>query len=324
MIERVSTDGLRLARRAQDWNEIYSGILAAADFIPYEENFSAGLMVSRVGPLSVARLATGRCAIRRTAAHIDRSSPKLYSIIVQANGSGSFAQFGNRAMLRPGDFALCDHSLPHLRLLERGADTLLIRVPAEVMGDYLPRPERLCGRRLPGSMGLVPAAALLARGLWANLEQGLPSKYEDCVAHHLLELIAISYATVFGSTEALDRCSKVRAYIDDRLHDPGFNLAMLAAEMALSPAEIHELFAEYGESLRSYLLRRRLDEATRRLRDERWRGHTIAEIAHCCGFTSNAMFARVFRKRYDVTPTEYRGMAATPRIPDADVRPEPN
>src|SRR6186713_2392267 len=103
-MEAISTDGLRPDGRAQAWNELYSGILAAADFIPFDsDDFSAGLAMSQVGPLGFARLATGRCEIRRTAAHIDRSSPRLYSIIVQARGSGLFSQEGNRVVLGPGD-----------------------------------------------------------------------------------------------------------------------------------------------------------------------------------------------------------------------------
>src|SRR6186713_2141225 len=126
-MERVSTNGLRPAGKAQAWSELYSGVLAAADFIPFDDDFSAGLAMSHVGPLGFARLATGRCAINRTAAHIDRSSPRLYSVIIQASGRGVFAQVGKRVVLEPGDLALCDHALPHSRVLERGAEMLLVR-----------------------------------------------------------------------------------------------------------------------------------------------------------------------------------------------------
>jgi AraC-like DNA-binding protein len=57
--------------------------------------------------------------------------------------------------------------------------------------------------------------------------------------------------------------------------------------MRLDPRRVRQAFQGIDESARSYLLRRRLLEAARRLRDPRWRGNTIAEIAHCCGFASN-------------------------------------
>ncbi len=198
MMERFSTEALRSAGKTKAWNRIYSGLLAAADFIPSDKNFTAGLMLSHVGRLGLARLATGRCTIRRTAAHIDRSSPQLYSILVQANGRGLFTQGGNRAVLNPGDFALCDHALPHSRRLEDGAETLIIRVPAEIIGKYLPHPELLCGHRLPAEAGLTPSAGATIRSLWHRLERGIATDYEDCLAHHMLEMIGTSYAMVFG------------------------------------------------------------------------------------------------------------------------------
>lgn len=318
-MEKVSTVGLQPAGGAQGWSELYSRVLAAADFIPYENDFSAGLMMSHVGPLEVARLATGRCAIRRTAAHIDGSSPKLYSILLQANGRGMLTQVGNRVVLNPGDLALCDHALPHSRVLEKGAEVLIIRVPAEMIADYLPQPQHLCGRRLPGGIGLAPSAAIMARELWRRLEEGFTSPYGDCLAHHLLELIATSYAIAFGENAKGDAETVllVRNHLEDRLHDPEFRSGALASELGLSPGEVRQVFVEHDLSPRQYLHRRRLEEAARRLRDPRWRGHTIAEIAHCCGFASNAMFARSFRERYDLSPTQYREKRAQTRVEPA-------
>lgn len=306
-MERVSTEGLRPAGTAQAWSALYSGVLAAADFIPFDDDFSAGLAMSQVGPLGLARLATGRCAINRTAAHIDRSSPRLYSIIIQARGRGLFSQEGNRVVLGPGDLALCDHTLPHSRVLERDAETLLIRVPAEMIAEYLPSPQPLCGRRLPAGAGLAPSAALMARGLWQRLEHGLSPQYEECFAHHLLELIGTTYAMTFGADA--DSLLLLHSHIDDRLYDPGFKAGAIGAELGFDPREVRRLFAASDESPRDYLLRRRLQEAARRLRDPRWHGHTIAEIAHGCGFASNAVFTRAFRERHDLSPTEYRARA---------------
>jgi AraC-like DNA-binding protein len=270
-----------------------------------------------VGPLDLARLATGRCEIRRTAAHIDRSSPRLYSIIIQARGRGLFSQEGNRVVLGPGDIALCDHALPHSRVLERDAEMLLIRVPAELIGDYLPDPQQLCGRRLPASAGLAPSAAVMARGLWQRLEQSCAPGYEDCFAHHLLELIGTSYAMAFGpdregaATDA-ESLQRIRNHVDDRLYDPCFKPGSIGTELGLSAREVRRLFAMGRDTPRDYILRRRLQEAARRLRDPRWRGHTIAEIAHCCGFASNAVFTRSFRECHDLSPTEYRARGNLP------------
>lgn len=311
MMESFSTEALRSAGKAEAWNRIYSGLLAAADFIPSDKNFTAGLALSHVGQLGLARLATGGCTIRRTAAHIDRSSPQLYSIIVQASGRGLFTQGGNRVVLHPGDFALCDHAMPHSRRIEADAETLIIRVPAEVIANYLPQPEHLCGHRLPAGAGLTPSAGAMIRSLWHRLEQGIASDYEDCLAHHMLEIVATSYAMVFGVRANGEPAGNrdmmtVQNHVENRLHDPDFKPNAIADELSMAQRDVRRVFAMRGECARSYVSRRRLEESARRLRDPRWRGHTVAEIAHCCGFVSTALFARTFRERYGMTPTEYR------------------
>jgi AraC-like DNA-binding protein len=316
-MESFSTEKLRSAGKTEAWNRIYSGLLAAADFIPSGKEFSAGLQLSHVGCLGLARLATGPCTIRRTTAHIDRSSPQLYSILVQAHGRGLFTQGGQRAVLNPGDFALCDHALPHSRRLEADAETLIIRVPAEIIGHYLPQAEALCGHRLPASAGLTPSAGAMIRSLWNRLEQGIASDYEDCLAHHMLEIIATSYAMVFGvrlpcESVASREMLTVQNHVEGRLHDPDFKPCAIADELAMSQRDVRRLFAARGESARAYVSRRRLEEAARRLRDPRWRGHTVAEIAHCCGFVSTALFARSFRDHHGMTPTDYRESGGRP------------
>jgi len=308
-MERFSTEALRSVGRVQAWNEIYSDMLAAADFIPEAENFSAGLQMCQVGPVGLARLATGRCTIRRTAAHIDEATPRRYSFIIQASGRGLFVHGRSEVVLNRGDFALCDHAQPHSRILEDNAEMLLIRVPAEMIGEYLPDTEQLCGRRLPGSAGMASAAGIWARSLWHRLEGGLPNDYDTCLAHHLLDLIATSYSMAFGSARALceeSEFASIRNYIEQRLYDPDFKSGSIADAMRIEPEKVRRAFALSDESASSYLLRRRLSEAARRLRDPRWRGHTIAEIAYCCGFASNARFSRAFRDHYHQTPRDYR------------------
>ncbi len=308
-MERFSTEGLRSAGRVQAWNEIYSDMLAAADFIPEAEDFSAGLQMCQVGPLDLARLATGRCTIRRTAAHIDDATPRRYSFIIQASGRGLFVHGDSEVVLNRGDFALCDHAQPHSRVLEDNAEMLLIRVPAEMIREYLPDPEQLCGRRLPGNVGMASAAGIWVRSLWRRLEGGLPSDYDTCLAHHLLDLIATPYSMVFGSARALceeREFAAIRNHVEQRLYDPDFKSGSIADAMRIEPQQVRKAFALFDETASSYLLRRRLAEAARRLRDPRWRGHTIAEIAYCCGFASNACFSRAFRERYEQTPKEYR------------------
>lgn len=314
-MESYSTETLFDARRVVAWNNIYSTRLAMTDFIPQRGDFTAGLQLGHLGGVGLARLVTGGCTIRRAARHIDHQSPELYSFIIQAKGKGQFAQGRNETVLRAGDFTLCASAAPHYCAVDDGAEILLIRVPVGIIRDYLPHPELLCGRRLPAREGLTPAASAMAYSVWSHVERGFSSLcYEETVAHQLLELIAISYSMVFG--RMLDGPSRdsalfseVRDFIEDHLRDGELSAAFIADALDISPADMRDMFARRNDTLRGFILRRRLEEIARRIRDPKWRGATVSEIAFGWGFNSAAHFTRSFRARYGISPVQYRNEA---------------
>ena len=61
-----------------------------------------------------------------------------------------------------------------------------------------------------------------------------------------------------------------------------------------------------GETFTAYVLRRRLMRCAQRLRDPKFAGTTIMEIALSAGFSSATHFADAFRARYGRCPREYR------------------
>lgn len=84
------------------------------------------------------------------------------------------------------------------------------------------------------------------------------------------------------------------------------------AEMAgLSVSHFERRFRHaFGASPRQYLLRVRIENAAKRLRESE---QTISEIAHACGFYDHAHFSRSFRRIMGISPSGYRrGRAACP------------
>jgi len=61
-----------------------------------------------------------------------------------------------------------------------------------------------------------------------------------------------------------------------------------------------------GEPFSEYLLRRRLEQCARLLRDAAWDGRTVTEIAFYSGFSDASHFGRVFKARFGLAPRDYR------------------
>ena len=94
----------------------------------------------------------------------------------------------------------------------------------------------------------------------------------------------------------------VRRFIEIHLAD--VDAGMLMAEFGLSRTILYELFSDAG-GLYAYIRDRRLAEAMRRLsRTDGERRPMMAQLAHACGFDHPTVFARAFRRKYGLNPSE--------------------
>ena len=100
------------------------------------------------------------------------------------------------------------------------------------------------------------------------------------------------------------RIHRVLAFIDAHLAEP-LPLDTLAAVAHFSPFHFHRLFTAWcGETLGDYLRRRRLEIAALRLATQPQLA--VLDVALGVGFGSGEAFARAFRLRFGVSPTEWR------------------
>lgn len=87
-------------------------------------------------------------------------------------------------------------------------------------------------------------------------------------------------------------------------HPAKFSLKELSKELSVHPVYLSREFPKYfHSSLSEYLRRTRIKEATGLLADK---SLSLTEIAHQCGFSDQSHFTRLFKKMYNLTPSEYR------------------
>lgn len=311
-MECFSTEALPVARRAAAWNDLYSSQLNRVDFTPEDRHgFRAELRLSRFGPISLARMTADRSNIERTRRHIVPGSQRIYSFLLQAQGTSVLDHCGHQAQLEAGDFALCDSAAPHRFTVDGRAKIIMLRVPAELLREHLPTPEQFCGLRLGGNMALTPTMAAMLETLNTSVEAGFGSSYDARFARHMLEMLAMNYAVGFdarspASSVVLGRQANVVRFIEDNLRDPALSPAAVATALRISPRYLRSIFATSGEKVSSYISRRRLEECGKQIRNPSWSGHTLTEIAFAWGFNSAAHFTRSFHEQFGVSPREYR------------------
>jgi AraC-like DNA-binding protein len=80
----------------------------------------------------------------------------------------------------------------------------------------------------------------------------------------------------------------------------------VASEVGISRRYLQTLLAGSGTSFVQELNATRLDRASDMLSDPRADGLPIAEVAYRTGFLDAGYFTRLFRKRFGITPREWR------------------
>lgn len=321
-MERVSTAGLPAVGKMAAWADLYSSVMTVVEFSPADRHkFDAELSVGRLGPVKLAKLSVDSCSVERTKSHIANNSSRLYSFLLQAKGSSTFQHCGKEARLTEGDFVLCDTGRPHFFETKHPSVTIMVRVTPELLREYLPTPEQFCGLHLGRTVGITGTVSAMVQSLSDNTAAKLRPGCEERVARYLLEMISMSYTAGFepmlkGSALQSQRRNDIIRYVEDNLRDPTLTAASIADGFRLSSRYVRNIFSCSGERVSAYVLRRRLEECARQMRDPAWSGHTLTEIAFSWGFNSTAHFTRTFRDHFGVAPRDYRRSAR--REPVAD------
>jgi len=314
-MQTYNSEALPTATRASAWNALYSQQMNRVDFTPADRlGFTAQLMLGRLGPIQFARMCANRSNIERTRQHIVHGTPRIYSFLLQARGTSVLHHCGQEARLAQGDFVLCDSNAPHSFTIGDTSTVIMLRLNAGTLKEHLPSPERFCGLRLSNEVGLTGTMAAMVEKLNAQLETGFTSVYDERLARHVLEMLSMSYTLGFEHQSEISavlrgRQSEVVRYIEDHLRDPQLSPATIAEGLRISPRYLRAVFGSMGEKVSAYIVRRRLEECARQIRNPAWAGHTLTEIAFSWGFNSAAHFTRTFHDQFGMAPREYRRQA---------------
>ncbi|MDL2212805.1 AraC family transcriptional regulator [Bacteroides sp. OttesenSCG-928-E20] len=126
--------------------------------------------------------------------------------------------------------------------------------------------------------------------------------YELSLFEDMRTLSSSSFAKI-GIQSDSRRVQKVQNYINEHYKEE-VRLNSLADMVGMTPVSFSRFFKlRTGKSLSDYVIDIRLGFATRLLVDSTM---TIAEVCYECGFNNLSNFNRIFKKKKDCSPKEFR------------------
>ena len=97
---------------------------------------------------------------------------------------------------------------------------------------------------------------------------------------------------------------KIKQMVQNNFRENGFGVMEIGEHFHLTPAYVSGIFKnETGELLSDYIMRVRIEEAKRLIRET---DDTLENIAHRVGYLNAKILSRTFKKREGILPSQYR------------------
>ena len=286
-------------------------------FVPLELKASAGgpfvntAASDTLGSLHVTELVTSAQRVCRTRTLASRAEKTVYKATVQLSGRSTIMQEGRSAVLHPGDWGLYDTARPYEVAVEQDAHFLVLQISPAQMTVWEPYLHRSVARAFSSRHGSARIAMDTLR-LALSENPSLSAAATRDIAGSILQMIGLNLCEQVGGA-AMSGLDEVRRaqfrsicqHIDDNLHDPALSVAGIAAQFRISRRYLYKLFESQGLTPADYIQGARLERCRDLLADA---GMTrqIGELAYQHGFSDSAAFSHAFRRRFGVSPTEWR------------------
>lgn len=308
---RASTQDIPLEQRLAFWEDYNASILVGLRCSSYAENGFAATQDN----LCLERLRMAR--IRGNEHVVERSLPMIHALpsesifvgLVQG-GQGFFYQGSDCQLLKPGELLIYRNDQPYLFGFSGQMNLLVFDMPERHFFEH-------CLRDLKGLMKIgcdSPVQRLLTHCLGQRAGGFLDAPSSEGVEYfqeEVYDLLASIISDQSGKTHASGLTTAytlaAKQYIQQHLEDPALTCEQVAAATGISSRHLNRLFAQEGISPGRYMVDKRLERARHLLASPRRHRLSIAEIAYGCGFSSQAHFARAFKSRFEMTPSESRG-----------------
>lgn len=259
-----------------------------------------------VGQLSITELAGSRNVMLHGAMHPRAAANPRCCLIAQLAGGVEIHQSDRTATLGPGDVILVDGTRPVRFDYGDRYRQLAVQLPHNVLtgrlGDDLPS-----GEALPGGSPLTGVLRSLVVTLFENAGD-LARSRDEHLRDSLINLLGAAARqddADAGRFEA-GELSVIRRLILANLDDPELTAASVAQRRGISIRTLHRIFARADVSVAEWILQQRLERCKADLANPQLRCDSIGAIAFKWGFNSFSHFSRAFRRRYGMSPRDWR------------------
>lgn len=215
-------------------------------------------------------------------------------------------------ILEAGEFVLINSNEVHSIFAPKSNHTIVLQIPITAFENYYISDSFILFSHKPGvqdkkMMELIGDIYKIYTRRECGYELLAKEGY-----YRLLYLLVTEYRMTDVSPEEvrsyrkLNRLTDITDYIKENYRNE-LSLESLAGTFGYSPTYLSKMFQKYAKiNYREYLQNIRIERAYRELTET---DNMLSDIALNHGFANGKAFARAFRKKYGILPSEYRKKA---------------
>ncbi|MDQ8044147.1 MAG: helix-turn-helix domain-containing protein [Solirubrobacteraceae bacterium] len=313
---RWSTQQVPVAEQFAYWRDVvWEAFVPVSPSLPGKPpayagdgSFTGSVAAAAVGALGVSHIVSQAQAVTRTEAQVRRDPGDVYFLNLPLVDGTRASQSGRTATLRAGDFTIVDSAQPFELGFGGAFDQLSVTLPHAMLAPLLADPAGATAVRVRGDRGVGAVASSALRAL-ATQAGVIDRAAARAVGSHVAGLVALAIGGSDRTARPTDRTLLLQAALDEldrSLGDPELTPAHVADRLGVSVRSLHRLFADSGRTFGRTLLQRRLERCSEDLADPELAHWTITQVATEHGFVDPSYFARAFRSRYGVPPSNAR------------------
>lgn len=308
--------GIAQAEAISAWRDWAASTIAPIEVEVFDPHAFAARWVSHgIGQLRLLHLHAPAQRVTHTGAagSSGRAAPSI-QLVYNLRGDSQTRMEGREFLLRAGQFVLLDNTRFYQMEMATEHEVVDLMMPQAWLERYLPGAQGCLGLPVDtrGGWG-APLGALLDTIITGGLDTApLP---RPLVAEQLGSLLALAMGqNRHGGQEAAEvprhrhqLAGRILRRIEQDFADPDLSPETVAAHVGISKRYLQTLLAASGTGFVAELNATRLERASEILANPRLAEVPIAEVAFRTGFLDPAYFTRLFRKRFGITPREWRG-----------------
>jgi AraC-like DNA-binding protein len=312
--QRFSTDAVPTEKRLAFWRDIFEQQAVRLDIQPRSsDRFNAQGFARVVPGLRITSFVSTPVRMQRTSQMIGDGDDAL-ALLTPLEGRLNVVQRGRDVTVGPGEALLVLHgeacTVAHDDIRFQG-----LVVPRAPVAAALRNVEDSAMRLIPANAGALQLLLHYVSGISAGLASDR-NPARNVVGSHVQDLIAIAAGLCSNGAALTDRDSvraarldAIKSYVIARIRHEEVTISEVAARHRITPRTVQRLFEESGSTFSAFKLEQQLAYARRLLGTDKEASRTIADIAYAAGFSDLSYFHRSFRRRFGMTPSDFRAGA---------------